>query len=196
MRLFAVFAIATGYCSNSVIQASLFGASLPFKVPSQNDRVASDAYQHTSMRFVSLFLLFYLVAFSQTEAPILSEAKQKHVLDSFARSLKKEDPAVRQALIAAIGFPHMPYRRYDGMYRHRRIILFSAILLSLVNLFCLYVICLWLGYVFQKRGIRERYQRWTAARDLRLEQEEFLFRQGPDKKNRPEETEENFDKVE
>lgn len=149
------------------------------------------------MRSVSLFLLSFLVALSQmTQVPILSAAKRKHVLDVIARALEEEDPAVRQALVTSIGFPHMPYQ-HGGMARHGHIIFFTGTVLLLINLFSLYVIFLWLVYVFQKRGIRQRYQRWSEARDLRLEQEEFLFRQGPDKKNRlKEDTEEKFDKDE
>ncbi|KAK7193053.1 hypothetical protein DPSP01_007603 [Paraphaeosphaeria sporulosa] len=146
----------------------------------------------------SILLLLFLISgvLSQSLSPVLEEPQRKHVLKIIEQALQAEDPVVRQALIASIGFSHVPYQD-PGLNGKTHVTIVIGTMLLLINLFCLYVIFLWIVYVFQKRGIRERYQRWLAARDLRLEQEEFLFRQGPEKKFELEqETEEKFNKVE
>lgn len=130
-----------------------------------------------------MLLLFFLPgALSQTQVPFLREPQRKYVLDVIARALEEEDPVVRQALIASIGFPHIPYQK-RGLSGYGHVVIVTGAMLLLINLFCLYVIFLWTSYVFQKRGIRERYLRWSAARDLRLEHEEFLFKLGPGEKS-------------
>ncbi|OAG02521.1 uncharacterized protein CC84DRAFT_1261262 [Paraphaeosphaeria sporulosa] len=129
----------------------------------------------------SILLLLFLISgvLSQSLSPVLEEPQRKHVLKIIEQALQAEDPVD------------------PGLNGKTRVTIVIGTMLLLINLFCLYVIFLWIVYVFQKRGIRERYQRWLAARDLRLEQEEFLFRQGPEKKFELEqETEEKFNKVE
>ncbi|KAL5429263.1 hypothetical protein PMIN07_010630 [Paraphaeosphaeria minitans] len=150
----------------------------------------------SSMCSILLLLLFISGALSQSLGPVLEARQRQHVLDVIKQALEKEDPVVRQALIASIGFSHIPYQD-PGLSGKSRVIIVIGTILLLMNLFCLYVMFLWIVYVFQKRGIRERYHRWSAARDLRLEQEEFLFRQRSDKKlGFKQEIEEKFNKAE
>ncbi|KAF2444110.1 hypothetical protein P171DRAFT_432192, partial [Karstenula rhodostoma CBS 690.94] len=128
------------------------------------------------MRSVTLLLFFLSGTLSKAQVPFLPDPQRKYVLDVIARALEEEDPVVRQALVATIGFPYIPYQT-KGLSGNGRVIIFIGIMMLLINLFCLYVICLWSSYIFQKRGIRNRYQRRSTARNLRLEQEDFLFKQ-------------------
>ncbi|KAJ4348239.1 uncharacterized protein N0V89_009611 [Didymosphaeria variabile] len=120
-------------------------------------------------------LAFFLVG-ALSQAPLLSDPTRKYVLDVVERALKEEDPVVRQALVASIGFPYIPTQN-RGWKGYGRVIIFTSIMLLIVNLFCLYVLLLWIKYVFQKRGIYQRYLRWSAARDRRKQQEDILFEQ-------------------
>lgn len=123
----------------------------------------------------ALLLVFFIFGtLSKAQVPFLPETTRKYVLDVIERALTEEDPVVRQALIASIGFPHIPNQRPNVGYG--RVFIFTTIMLLFINFFCLYVILLWVRYVFQKRGIQQRYQRWAAARDTRVEQEEYLFK--------------------
>jgi hypothetical protein len=129
---------------------------------------------------VILLVLLLSGALSKAQVPFLAEPTRKYVLDVVARALEEEDPVVRQALIASIGFPHSP-NQGRGLRGHGRVIIFTGVMLLLINFFCLYVILLWIQYVFQKRGIRQRYTRWTAARDQHKELEEYAFKQMDEK---------------
>jgi len=120
-----------------------------------------------------VFLLFSVPSMAQDA--YLSEPTRKYILDVIGRALKEEDPVVRQALIASIGFPHMPNQ--GGRHVSYAELVVYGLLWLLLGLTCLYALFHYNKYVFQKRGIEQRYKHWTAARDMREEQEEYLFKQ-------------------